>query len=100
MNERHFLAVPARDDDDLAGTLHEQFFQEIGSPINVQYPVGRILRTVVESMDELYELVHIGPVLGENMDVVIDERMAFPQGQRGVKMAGVEDDQGVFFRQG
>jgi hypothetical protein len=26
--------------------------------------------------------------------------MAFPQGQRGVKMAGVEDDQGVFFRQG
>ncbi len=97
MNQGHLLVVPAGKDHDLAGPLRQQLLQIVRSAIHIQRPVGRIHRTVVEGMNQPHEVIHVRPVLGEHMDVVVDQRMALAQSQRGVEVAGVEDDQGLLF---
>ena len=40
-------------------------------------------------MNQAYKCVYIRPFLGEDMDVVVDQRMAFAQGQRRVEVTGI-----------
>ena len=95
MNERHFLVVPAGDDHDLSRPLRDKLLQIIGTAIDVQRPARRVHRAIVEGVNQAHEVVHVRSVFGEDMNVVVDQRMALAQRQRGVEVARVEDDQGM-----
>ena len=97
MHSHFFLFLPATIAT-CPGPLCQQLLQKISTAIDIQRPARRIHRPVVEGVDKVHEMIHVRSVLGEDMDVVVDQRMALAQGQRRMKMAGIEDHQGMFLR--
>ncbi len=89
----HLHRVPAREDDDVAGTLLEHALEVVGARVHLEIPRGRTLGAAVESGDAVQVLeevpaegrVDVHPRRHARVHLFLDER--------GVKVSRVERHQ-------
>jgi hypothetical protein len=87
--------VPAREDHHVSTSLFDEPTERIIGRRHDRTPARRVRGTAVEAFDEGEEITQLGAVMRVDEDIVGRARLRHAQGQGGVEVARVEEEQRV-----